>query len=232
LFNRAIVYERLYFYDRATADWEQLLKIEKDPGWRKEAEQRLNDLRARQQKRSSRHVPENLTLAQFEQDVAANSPAPVEEYFETFERKILPRISPNVGEDENYRVATVLANNLQYQHGDRLLTDLLVSSSHPGFREAADLLGRSSSANHVGRYEEAAVSAAQAAARFRKLRNWAGILAAQFEEAYALQFESKADTCRALAAKAAAVAHRERYAVLEVQLLLEQAICSNMSGDL
>jgi tetratricopeptide (TPR) repeat protein len=46
LFNRAILYERLYFYGRALADWEQFQKIEPDPGWREEAGDRLRKLRS------------------------------------------------------------------------------------------------------------------------------------------------------------------------------------------
>jgi len=44
LFNRAIVYERLRSYDRAIADWEQLLKVEQNPQWKAEGERRLKEI--------------------------------------------------------------------------------------------------------------------------------------------------------------------------------------------
>jgi hypothetical protein len=97
--------------------------------------------------------------------------------------------------------------------------------------EAVKLLGKSSSANHDGHPEEAYADAAQAAAIFQKSGNMAGLLASRFEQTYALQFQSKADSCQVLASESVSTAHQYNYAALEVQLLLEQAICSNMNRE-
>jgi CHAT domain-containing protein len=51
LFNRAIAFERLNMVDRAIADWEQYLQIEKDPAWLKEAHDQIEKLREIQRKR-------------------------------------------------------------------------------------------------------------------------------------------------------------------------------------
>jgi CHAT domain-containing protein/cytochrome c-type biogenesis protein CcmH/NrfG len=232
LFNRAILCERLYFYTRAIADWEQFLKIEKDPGWRKEAEQRLQELRERLRKQGVRRDPDRLAPPEFRRDLASLDPSDPEEFAEAAERRILPEISRSQPEDENYRAASALANILESRHSEPFLKDLLQSSANPGFHRAAALLGQSSSLNHTGQYEQAYASALQSAARFQKFANSAGVLAAQFEQLYALQFEGKARPCVAEAARAVDVARASRYALLEVQLLLEQAICSNMNGDL
>src|SRR6202012_1681361 len=45
LFNRAITEERMFLYDNAVADWEHFLRVEKDPAWREEGRQRLDNLR-------------------------------------------------------------------------------------------------------------------------------------------------------------------------------------------
>jgi len=231
LFNRAIVYERLYLYGRAIADWEQFLKVEKDPGWRKEAEQRLQELRSREHQRSLRHAPERLTLAQFKDDLKTKQAAGIEEYLEVAERQILPNISASRPQDESYQAATALANVLKSEHDDPFLTDLLQTASRPTFHGAVKLLGQASSANHDGRAEEAYGAATQAAGTFQRLSNVAGLLASRFEQAYALQFESRASSCQTLASEAVDEAHRHGYAALEVQLLLEQAICSNMDRE-
>ncbi|HTD22035.1 MAG TPA: CHAT domain-containing tetratricopeptide repeat protein [Terriglobales bacterium] len=229
LFNRAIIYERLYLYDRAIADWEQFLKVETDPGWKKEGEQRLQQLRQREQKRSSRHVPERLTLAQFKEDLKTRQATGIEEYLEVAERQILPKISAATDRDENYQTALALANELKFRHSDQFLTDMLLQAGQPDSQRAMKLLGQSSSANHSGHHDEAYTAAAQAAAIFQKSGNVAGALASRFEQTYALQFESKADLCQALAGENLGAAQQHSYAVLEVQLLLEQAICSNMN---
>lgn len=232
LFNRAILYERLYFYNRAIADWEQFLKIEKDPGWRKEAEQRLSDLRDRLRKQGVRRDPDRLVAAEFQKELASLDPPDPEEYAEAAERNILPQIAKAEPADENYQAASALANILESRHSDPVLTDLLLSSAKPEFHRAAALLGQSSSLNHTGQYERAHSTALESASQFQKLGNAAGVLAAKFELLYALQFEGKAKPCLAEAGRAVDDARANRYALLEVQLRLEQAICSNMNGDL
>jgi len=236
LFNRAIVYERLYLYGRAIEDWQQFLKIETDPGWQKEAEQRLQQLRAREHQRGQRQVVERLTLAQFTGNVKAKQAGSIEEYLEAAERQILPKIdAPNARgrrEDQNYQAASVLADELQSAHGDRFLKDLLRSAGQAGFLPAVKLLGKSSSANHEGRSDEAYAAAMQASAIFRRSGNVPGDLAAGFEQAYAMQFQSRAASCQRLAGKLVQAASQRSYVALNIQLLLEQAICSNMNRGL
>jgi hypothetical protein len=44
LFDRALVYEKLQMMESASADWQALLKVETDPGWRNEAQVHLDDI--------------------------------------------------------------------------------------------------------------------------------------------------------------------------------------------
>src|SRR5260370_5854212 len=122
-----------------------------------------------------------------------------------------------------------LADALKLRHSDQFLTDLLVKDGLPDSKRAMKLLGQSSSANHNGHHYEAYTAAAQAAAIFQKSGNVAGALASRFEQTYALQFESKADLCQALAGEYLGAAQQPSYAVLQGQLLLEQALCSTMN---
>ena len=50
LFNRALIYEKLAWMQSASADWQALLAVEQDPGWRAEAKQHLDLI---QQKKNS-----------------------------------------------------------------------------------------------------------------------------------------------------------------------------------
>jgi CHAT domain-containing protein/tetratricopeptide (TPR) repeat protein len=229
LFNRAILYERLYFYDRAIADWEQLLKIEQDPQWKDEAARRLKEIRSRQRERGDRTVPDKLSLAGFQQELETGHTV-IEEYVEAAERNLLPEIAAPDSSDQRYRASAALAEKLRTEHSDPFFQDLLAAAGQPDFHQAALFLGESSRANHGGHFEHAYDQASRATALFRKSGNSAGWLAALFEQSYALQFESQAGGCRTLAASAAADARKLNYAFLEVQLLLEHAICSNMSG--
>lgn len=45
LFNRALAAEQLGQFEKARQDWERFLALSSDPGWRREAEQRLNRLK-------------------------------------------------------------------------------------------------------------------------------------------------------------------------------------------
>jgi CHAT domain-containing protein len=232
LFNRAILYERLYFYDRAIADLEQFLKLEKDPHWKEEAERRLKEIHSRQNQRGLNSDPDKLLPGRFQQEVAGGSAAAIEEYVSAAERVMLSNISAPVSQDEHYLAAFALAQNLRSAHSDPFLADLLLSAGQNDFSQAALALSQSSFANHGGHFEKAHSEALRAAALFRKSGNSAGWLAALFEQSYALQFESQAGACSSLAAQAAEDAHRLGYAFLEIQLRLEHAICSNMKGYL
>jgi CHAT domain-containing protein/tetratricopeptide (TPR) repeat protein len=233
LFNRAIVYERLYLYGRAIEDWEQFLKIEKDPGWHKEAEQRLQELRERERQRSQRPSPEKLTLAQFISNVKDGHAGAIEEYLEVAERQVLPNISTAVErpKDQNYQAASILAEELKAVHGDWFLKDLLQGAGRKDFQPAAILLGKSSTANHEGHSDEAYADAVQAAELFRRSGNVAGFVAAGFEQAYALQFQSKAASCEDIAARLVGTSFARSYVWLNIQLHLEQAICANMNRE-
>ncbi|HWF05363.1 MAG TPA: CHAT domain-containing protein [Candidatus Angelobacter sp.] len=232
LFNRAILYERLYFYDRAIADLEQFLKLEQDQRWRQEAEQRLKEIRLRQSQHGLNVAPDKLPPGQFQQEVAGGGAVAIEEYIEAAERVVLPNIRDRMSQDEHYQAALTLAQNLRSLHSDPFLADLLLSAGQNDFAQATLALSQSSWANHGGHFENAHSEALRAAALFRKSGNSAGWLAALFEQSYALQFESQAGACQSLAAQAADDAHRLGYVFLEIQLRLEYAICSNMKEHL
>jgi CHAT domain-containing protein/cytochrome c-type biogenesis protein CcmH/NrfG len=232
LFNRAILYERLFLYSSAIADWELLLTLETDTGWKQEAQKRLNDLKTKQQRHSARDAPDHLTPNEFKTATENKTSFDPEQYIELAERKILPEISHPNQQDPNYQLAMLLAQHFESAHADRFFVDLLQSAGQPEFREAAQLLGRSSTANTAGHSEEAYSDAVRSAHIFQSLHSNAGRLAATFHEAYALQFESRPEECLKTAAALTTEAQALGYRWLEIQSRFEQAICSNMKGDL
>lgn len=232
LFNRAIIYERLFLYSSAIADWELLLTIEGDAGWKEEAQKRLNDLKARQQRHSARDAPSHLDPAAFKTAVENKTTLDPEQYIELAERKILPNISQANQQDENYQLAVLLAQHFESVHSDRFFTDLLRSAGEPGFHEAARLLGKASEDNGAGLYESAYAEAAQSIQGFQQIGSSAGVWAAKFEQVYALQLESLPIACETKAAELLSGAVEGGYAWLRIQTLIEQATCFNIQGEL
>ncbi|HXB20031.1 MAG TPA: CHAT domain-containing protein [Candidatus Solibacter sp.] len=232
LFNRAIVYERLFLYGPAIADWESLLAMEEDPKWRNEEESRLSDLRLKYQ----RHNPTGglhqlFSAPEMQQALQHNEEADAEEYLKTAERELLPRIPGYDREDIHYRAAMLAARYLQRTHNDIFLSELLRSVDARGFREAAQLLAEASTQNDRGQAEQAYLSARKSARLFQELGSPSGRMAAEFEEAYALHFQTQAGACATLAAKVTSGAHQHNYPWLETQSLLENAICTLMKND-
>ncbi len=232
LFNRAIVHERLFLYSRAIADWEQFLTVEPDTGWKQEAQKRLDEIRSRQHRHSARDAPDHLTVAEFKKAVENKTTLDPEQYLELAERKIFPNITQANQQDPNYQLGTLLAVYFESSQSDRFLADLMQSAGQPAFHKAAQLLAETSTKNSVARYEDAYLRASHAEKAFRQLGGPAGALAAKFEQIYALQLEAQANPCTAMASELAGAARQKRYTWLEIQALLEQAICSNMQGNL
>ncbi len=225
LFNRAIVYEQLFLYNRAVEDWELLLTIEGDKGWQQEAEQRLRELRSKLQRHSALDTGAHLTPALFKTSLQGEASIAAEEYLAYAEGKIIPNISSSSAGEENRQLALLLARRMSEAHGDRYLNDLLLSANKPLFQKAAQLLGQASE-NSKDHYEEAYVSAGNSARLFTELGSDAGALAARFKQAFVRQLELR--PCTAAASEVVAGARKHGYAWLEVQSLLEQALCSDM----
>jgi CHAT domain-containing protein len=173
-----------------------------------------------------------LTLAEFKSAVENKTTSDPEQYIQLAERKILPDISNPSQRDPSYQLAMLLAKHFESAHSDRFFADLMQSAGKTGFHEAVLNLGEASKANNAGHSEEAYSSATRSGELFQKLHSDAGEAASEFEEAYALHFESHAAQCAKTAAKVAETAKQRGYTWLEIQALLEQAICLNMKRDL
>jgi len=233
LFNRAVIYERLFLYDPAIADWEKLLSLEKDPLWRNEEESRLRDLRLKKQHpRSNGHSLQPLNAIELEQALRHPDEADAEEYIESAERELLPNISRRDMKDSDYPAAILVARYLEQAHSDRFLSDILQSAGAPEFHPAARLLGEAVAANNAGLSEQALTHARQSERLFQQTGSAAGVLAAKFEQAYALHFQSQAGPCATTASKTAALAQKHNYPWLQTQSLLEEAMCNIMKNDL
>lgn len=118
------------------------------------------------------------------------------------------------------------------QHGDQWLTDVLRGSSGANFPQAAAALAGAIAANDAGRFDVSLRNAELAEQMFRKSGSRAGALRAEFELSYANQIMRRSEDCRRLSIAAAGESLSYGYPWVQVQLGLEESVCSLLMGDL
>jgi len=125
-----------------------------------------------------------------------------------------------------------LADLTSQQHGDRWLSDLLNGSSSPNFPQAVGALAAAVKASDAGDYDRSGEQATVAARLFQVSGNTAGVLRAEFEQALSAQILRQSESCRRQAIMAVQESEKHPYWWLQVQLGLEQSVCSGLMGDM
>ena len=125
-----------------------------------------------------------------------------------------------------------MANLTSQRHGDRWLADILSGSSAPHFPQAVAALAGAVKANAVGEYDDARQQADLAEQLFRASGNTAGMLRAEFEQTFSAQKTRRSEACRRQSIAAGAKSQRYSYPWVQIQLALEEGVCSRLMGDL
>jgi CHAT domain-containing protein/tetratricopeptide (TPR) repeat protein len=240
LFNRAIVSEHQFLYQQALDDWDHYLRVDSNSQWAEEARNRAAVVREKLKLHSSKAPPllspTDLTAAATV-DVAAEFDGRVEEYLHEAIRSWLPQAFPVARSEEGKadpsatKALFVLADITSQRHGDQWLSDLLSGSSAPRFSQAAAALARSVQANDAGGYDISLQQADLAERLFRASGNMAGVFRAQFERAFAAQLTRRSEACRRQARAALQEALKYSYPWLQIQLGLENGVCSGLMND-
>ncbi len=248
LFNRAIVAEHQFLYHQALDDWDRYLQVDSRSDWTGEAREAADRLRTKLKDHDASQAAPLLTPAQIATSIAASADlasgddpnlrstvdARIEEYLSSAVRSWLPQAYPEKGaaDPAAQRALFFLADVTSQQHNDRWLADLLRGSSARNFPQAVAALAKAAQANDAGKYATTNVQAPQAERLFRASRNEAGALRAQFEQTYAAQIERQSDMCRRKATAALTESKRYSYPWLQIQLGLEEGVCSALMDDL
>ena len=244
LFNRAIIAEHAFLYHQALDDWERYLQVDPHSDWAAEAHDAAERLRTRLKEHEASQAVPLLSPAQIAasayagsaDDVALRSTvdARIEEYLSGAVRSWLPQAYPEkgAGDSADQRALFFLADLTSQQHGDRWLSDLLRTSSAPNFPQAVAALAKAAQANDASEYSVTDVQASRAELLFGASGNPAGMLRAQFEQAFASQIERRSEVCRRKATTALTESERYPYSWLQIQLGLEKGICSGLMDDL
>lgn len=220
LFNLALTYEKLWLVDEALGTWRKLLAKEPDAGWRREASAHVVELekvRGEHNKKGSaieKDPAAFLARNRFAQDWNA------EAFLDVFWTDWMPGVEASA---ERRDAASLVAQGLLSQSGDRSLVDLLQSG---GFSlSALAHLAQAISANGAGESDAAFSEATEAAREFDSTRNQTASMRAGLEIAYASQRAAKAGDCAQISASIAGQADRVHYLWLGARAHLQHAAC-------
>jgi CHAT domain-containing protein len=245
LFNRAIVLERMLLFAQAVADWERYLRLDPSGAWSKEASERLQRLKLRQQThdKASREplmAPDRLVDQVDLRDETTWEPVDrrIEEYDRLVVREWLKRAFPLPPEPQPTRTAIktrhairVIAAISLVRHGDGWLGQLLTTSTLPDFSNALSALGNALAASEQADYVLALNESRVSQHLFLRMGNAAGLSRARFEEVFALHFSNNAPECAERATPLVREATRDHFAWIALQTQIEQGICKNSEGD-
>ncbi len=124
-----------------------------------------------------------------------------------------------------------MAELTKRKHNDLWLSDLLRSSSPQNFPQAAAALAEAAAANDTAQFAVAVRKAELAEKRFRASGNAAGTVLAEFEHSFADQINRRSEECRQRSIAAAREATHDAYPWVQIQLKLEESVCSSLMGD-
>jgi len=245
LFNHAIVAEHLFLYQQALDDWEHYLRVDPGSQWAEEARKRADAVREALKEHGGKAAP-LLTPAQLaamansgslSSDAGERSEVDqrIEEYLHEAVRSWLPQAFPATMANGDIRASQTLfflADLTSQQHNDHWLADLLRGSSAPHFPQAVAALARAVQANEAGEHGVSRQQAELSEQLFRASGNTAGVLRAEFEQSFADQISRRSEACRRRSTAAGEESRRYWYPWVEIQLGLEESICSGLMGDL
>lgn len=240
LFNRAIVAESIDMPDQAEADWERLLRVESNGAWADEARERQKKVQEKLENQKKGRLQPLLTPSELQ--AQSDSPqvrkivdARIEEYLHEAILDWLPQAYPadlRRSADTKARDALIVLSRITYsKHADEWLQDLLAQSEEPNFAGAVKALSAALDAIDRGNYQEARSQSESAERMFTKQNNPAGILQAQFQELFVLQFMHKGAPCAREAEKTAPI-WQTHYTWLQAQILLQESSCLDINTDI
>jgi CHAT domain-containing protein/cytochrome c-type biogenesis protein CcmH/NrfG len=249
LFNRAIVSEHMFLYQRALDDWEHYLRVDPGSQWAEEARNRADAVREALKKHGSKAAPllspaELAAMAnsaslssnqRFDAGLRSEVDQRIEQYLHQAVRSWLPQAFPATGAKMDLSALQALfflADLTSRQHNDEWLADLLRGCSAPHFPQAVTALARAVQANEAGEYGVSRQQAELSEQLFHSSGNAAGALRAEFEQSFADQISRRSEDCRRRSRAAGGESKRYSYPWVEIQLGLEESICSGLLGDL
>jgi tetratricopeptide (TPR) repeat protein len=237
LFNRAIIFEKLYLPNEAIADLDHCVRVAPNGAWATEAKERAEQLRRMVKSHAlAEHLVDPVTFVQLASDPAdaGQLDLRIEDYQDRAIREWLPIAFPVKASVEGERTRSehdaalrALAKMLLERHDDKWLSDLLESANDtPSFASAVWDLSQAVARSAAGDPLDSRQAAAKAVGSFVAEGNKAGALRAEVEQVHSLQRSHETIRCRKEASVLLAVLRKTSYAWMSGQLLIDQAACS------
>jgi CHAT domain-containing protein len=221
LFDLAIAYQRMLFWDMAAQTWEEYLKLESTGPWAEEARQRLEDAK----KKIPPPRPQGYRTPGYflHHSTDPDTQKSTEEYQDVALRSWLSDAMATKDTDALSALER-LAGLLQEHHGDAWLHDFL-QALKPGDLPAVNALRQALNSNRRGFSNDAAIAAETAASRFLRAGNRPGILMARFENLYAQHRALKQHACLKQARALEQDLLPTSYKWLQTQVALAEMLC-------
>src|SRR5216684_416680 len=228
VFNRAVVYERMYLYEDAVGEWKRYLEMDPSGAWREEAKRRLADLEQKKKVRQEAisrisNDPEMLLHR-----IDAGEDVEPESYLDVAVVEWLTRR----WEDAKYERALVaLATRFETRHKDRWLRDVLASRRSEKLVAGLATLSEAVRANLADESDRALEKSSVAAEKLRAAGSEAGALRAEFEQTYALHRALRPAECLAKVVALKRKTVTMSYPWILGQAFLEEGTCLGLQGD-
>jgi CHAT domain-containing protein len=227
LFDLAVAYETMQWFDQAIPRWEEYLKLDSSGPWAEEAERHLREDRSKKQPpRPQGHKDfsffENHSSDREVQDS-------IEEYQDAALKTWFLELASSRAPEAAQAIHT-LADVLEQQHGDPWLKDFL-SRRQPGDWRGIQALSSAITNNRRGAHAVAKLEAEAAEQIFARTANSPGVLRSQFEAMYANQRSLDSAGCVEQAPRLESALRGTAYRWLQIQLALTQASCLNRNED-
>lgn len=226
LFDLAIAYEKMLFWDQSVLVWDQYLVLDSASRWADEARQHRSNAQQKIQHPPQQGYKEPTFFLRHLSD--PETQARIEQYQDVALRTWLPDALQNHAA-ESLQAAQTVADLLAQHHGDPWMKDFL-GALRPGDLPAVLALGAAITSNRQGLNTNAERQAQIAAAIFVHRKNVPGTLRARFESVYANQRLLEETRCLTQADELEKDLRRTSYRWLQAQIALEHAACINFEG--
>jgi CHAT domain-containing protein len=227
LFDLAIVYEKMLFWDQAIPIWERYLALDPAGPWHEEAQRHYEKAKSNIRPAKSQDYRDPAYFLRGLEDPAIQ--ASLEEYQDFALRTWAVEAVKNP-ESEAARAIQTLVALLEERNGDLWMKDFF-HILKPRDKQGVQALGDAITNNRQGQYTKARKQAQDAAQLFVQSRNHPGWLRATFEEIYADQRLLEETRCLGQAQILADKLVATQYRWLQVQTALEQAVCRHFAVD-
>jgi CHAT domain-containing protein len=228
MFNRALVYRRMYLIDDAIREWKHYLDLDRSGAWREEAQHHLSDVERKKRARQAAVAGISKDPDSFLKRIEAGDNVEAESYQDVAIKEWLPRRWENPSYE---RALAALATRLQERHSDKWLLDVMAARRSDALRAGLQALAEAVKFSSADESEQALPKSQEAVSLLQSAGGGAASLRAKLEEVFALHRNRQPAKCLEKAIAVERAAKAASYSWILAQSILEQGVCRGGAGD-